>query len=178
MLPAVLYAERRPDRTLEALENALRRYESLQYQTADSDWEVLVNSPEDGFAAATTDGTAVLSAVCPVDANTYGSILLWPGKASAQIELRIRNEEGDDPLEGVFVRHGEFHQRAWTTREWFTDKGVHTEFLKNFRGLLFLRTEDGSPFAPLGLRFGKRTGPLSAVPMFRGGNVSGGLPSD
>ena len=416
ILPAVVYAERRPDRTLEALENALQKFESLrQNQTVDSDWEVLVNSPEEGFAAATGDRTTLLSAVCLPDANSYGAILLWRGEdslgtdyddfedqpvtlnwrdpdstqrtewmhlsdddgvfdsvslldrlkpqetddfldrltghaelniivavtengrtkqatfslagapsaetvkacgkeqtsagttlyfpdyvdgggwtiqmvlsnldpsrnasaavtafdpqgrevsglfgsgsrfdipslgsrlmrspgtgdirrgwievdadsslirglltyrnadsgvevgvepvelgdqftlfveessdigtgvaifkreAAARIELRIRNKEGYDPVEGVFVRHGDFHQRAWTIQEWFTDRGVHTQFLKNFRGLLFLRTDDGSPFAPVGLRFGKRTGSLSAVPVFRGGNVSGGLPSD
>jgi hypothetical protein len=105
-------------------------------------------------------------------------VAIFKRDASARIELRIRNEEGSDPLEGVFVRHRDFNQRAWTIQEWFTDRGVHTEFLKNFRGLLFLRTDNGSPFAPIGLRFGKRTGSLSAVPVFRGGNVSGGLPSD
>ena len=70
ILPAVVYAERRPDRTLEALENALQKFESLrQNQTADSDWEVLVNSPEEGFAAATGDRTTLLSAVCLPDAK-------------------------------------------------------------------------------------------------------------
>ena len=141
----------------------------LTYRNAESGVEVGVEPVELGdqftlFAEESSDiGTGVT---------------IFKPQASAQIELRIRNDEGDDPLEGVFVRHGEFHQRAWTTQDWFTEKGVHTEFLKNFRGLLFLRTEDGSPFAPHGLRFGKRTGSLSAVPMFWGGNVSGGLPSD
>ena len=37
-------------------------------------------------------------------------------------------------------------------------EGVDTEFLRDFRGLLFLRTEDGSLFAPLGLRFRKTDG--------------------
>lgn len=48
--------------------------------------------------------------------------------------------------------------------------------MRDFRGLLFLRSEDGSLFAPLGLRFGKQTGSLSAVPVIRGGDVSGGMP--
>lgn len=410
----ILFAERRPDWTLEALENALQRYGSLQYQTADSDWEVLVNSPEEGFVAVTRDGTRVLSAVCLPEANSYGAVLLWPGedslgtdyddlddqpvtlnwrepdrtqrtewfhvsdddgefdsvslldrlkpqetddfldrltshaelnvvvtvsksgrtkqatfslagapsaetvKACVQeqtsagttlyfpdfvdgggwsvqlvlsntgaaiddatvvvsvydsdgepiqrffntessfeipslgsrlmrsfgtgdirrgwievetdssavsglltyrntqsgvevgvnpvelgsqfalfveesseigtglaifkpesepaIELRIRDEDGRDPLDGVFVPRGDFHQLARTMSEWFRVEGVDTEFLRDFRGLLFLRSEDGSLFAPLGLRFGKRTGSLSAVPVIRGGDVSGGMP--
>ena len=69
-----------------------------------------------------------------------------------------------------------FHQRAQTIPEWFDVDGVDTEFLNDFRGLLFLRTEDGSPFAPLGLRFGKKTGSLSAVPVteITDGDESGG----
>ena len=51
--------------------------------------------------------------------------------------------------------------------EWFDVDGVDTEFLGDFRGLLFLRTEDGSPFVPLGLRFGKRKDSLSAVPLVK-----------
>ncbi len=85
--------------------------------------------------------------------------------ASPAIELRIRDEAGNDPLGGRFVRWRNFHQRAHTIPEWFKVEGVATEFLSDFRGLLFLRTEDGSPFAPLGLRFGKTTGSLSAVPV-------------
>ena len=92
------------------------------------------------------------------------------------IELRIRDEEGEDPLDGVFVPHEDFHQKARTMPEWFGVEGVDTEFLRDFRGLLFLRSEDGSLFAPLGLRFGKQTGSLSAVPVIRGGDVSGGMP--
>ncbi len=45
--------------------------------------------------------------------------------------------------------------------------GIDTEFLKDFRGILLLRAEDDSLFAPIGIRFGKRTGSLSAVPVIR-----------
>ena len=94
--------------------------------------------------------------------------------ASPRIELRIRDESGNDPLEGVVVRWRNFHQRARTIPEWFDVDGVDTEFLNDFRGLLFLRTEDGSPFAPLGLRFGKQTGSLSAVPVIEVADGGGG----
>ena len=55
--------------------------------------------------------------------------------------------------------------------------GVDGGFLRDFRGLLLLRTADGSPFAPLGLRFGERAGALSAVPAIRivdGVRIDGG----
>ena len=44
-------------------------------------------------------------------------------------------------------------------------RGVVTGFLEDFRGLLFLRSADGSGFAPMGLRGGKQQGSLSAVPL-------------
>ena len=103
-------------------------------------------------------------------------LAIFKPESAPEIELRIRDEEGSDPLDGVFVPHGDFHQRARTMAEWFGVEGVDTGFLRDFRGLLFLRTEDGSLFAPLGLRFGKQTGSLSAVPVIRGGDVSGGMP--
>ena len=92
-------------------------------------------------------------------------LAIFKPDASPGIEFRIRDEAGNDPLEGVVVRWRNFHQRARTIPEWFDVDGVDTEFLNDFRGLLFLRTEDRSPFAPLGLRFGKQTGSLSAVPV-------------
>ena len=103
-------------------------------------------------------------------------LAIFKPESAPEIQLRIRDEEGSDPLDGVFVPHGDFHQRARTMAEWFGVEGVDTGFLRDFRGLLFLRTEDGSLFAPLGLRFGKQTGSLSAVPVIRGGDVSGGMP--
>ena len=84
---------------------------------------------------------------------------------SPEIKLRIHDEEGEDPLEGVFITWQNFNQAAWTISEWFDVDGVAPEFLKDFRGLLFLRAEDGALFAPLGLRFGKRGESLSTVPV-------------
>ena len=103
-------------------------------------------------------------------------LAIFKPDSSPRIELRIRDEAGDDPLEGVFASWRNFNQRALTIPEWFEVDGIDTEFLRDFRGLLFLRTEDGSPFAPLGLRFGKRTGSLSAVPVIEvlDGGESGG----
>ena len=103
-------------------------------------------------------------------------LAIFKPESEPTIELRIRDEEGRDPLDGVFVPHEDFHQRARTMPEWFGVEGVDTGFLRDFRGLLFLRSEDDSLFAPLGLRFGKQTGSLSAVPVIRGGDVSGGMP--
>ena len=96
----------------------------------------------------------------------------------SRIELRLRDESGRDPLEDVFIPWRDFRQSARTLSEWFDVDGVETEFLTDFRGLLLLRTEDGSGFAPLGLRFGKGTGALSAVPLIRivdGVRIDGGV---
>ena len=100
--------------------------------------------------------------------------------SSSDIELRIRGEEGTAPLIGGFVSWRDSHQAARTLPEWFTVEGVDTEFLGNFRGFLFLRSEDDHPFAPLGLRFGKQVSSLSAMPVIRvpdgGGRDGGHLP--
>ncbi len=102
------------------------------------------------------------------ESPTVGAgVAVYKPDAAARVELRIRDEEGHDPMEGGVVRWGDFRQAARTLPEWFAGEGVDTEFLRDFRGLLFLETEDESPFAPLGLRFGKGTSSLSAVPAIR-----------
>ena len=102
------------------------------------------------------------------ESMTVGAgVAVFKPNAAPRLELRIRDEEGNDPLEGGFVPWGDFQQAARTLPEWFAAEGVDTGFLADFRGLLFLETEDGSEFAPLGLRFGKRTSSLSAVPATR-----------
>ena len=114
------------------------------------------------------------------ESGTIGAgLALFKPDVSSRIELRLRDEEGNDPLEGVFLPWRDFHQAARTLPEWFDVPGVDTGFLADFRGLLFLRTENESPFAPLGLRFGKGTSSLSAVPAIRiaeGGGIDGGHP--
>ena len=102
-------------------------------------------------------------------------LAIFKPDSSPRIELRIRDEEGSDPLEGVFIPWGNFNHKALTIPEWLDVDGVDTEFLRDFRGLLFLRSEDGSLFAPLGLRFEKRGRSLSAVPVIKGGDVTGGM---
>ena len=94
-------------------------------------------------------------------------LAIFKPESSPEIELRIRDEEGEDPLDGQVVQLGNFSQKAITIPEWFDQGGADTGFLRDFRGLLFLRSEDGSPFAPLGLRFGKKKGSLSAVPVIK-----------
>jgi hypothetical protein len=102
------------------------------------------------------------------ESPTVGAgVAVYKTDAAARVELRIRDEEGHDPMEGGVVRWGDFRQAARTLPEWFAGEGVDTEFLRDFRGLLFLETEDESRFAPLGLRFGKGTSSLSAVPAIR-----------
>ena len=114
------------------------------------------------------------------ESGTVGAgLALFKPEAESRIELRLRDEAGKDPLNGLFVPWRDFHQAARTLPEWFDVEGVDTEFLRDLRGLLFLRTEDESGFAPLGLRFGKRTSSLSAVPAIRipdGGGIDGGHP--
>ena len=127
----------------------------LTYRHVQTGIEVGVASVEPGtrfalFVEETTDiGT--------------GLALFKPDKTST-IELRIRDEQGQDPL-GTAVTAGDFDQRAATIPEWLS--GEDTSFLSNFRGLLFLQSSDDSPFFPLGLRFGKQKGSLSAVPIIR-----------
>ena len=92
-------------------------------------------------------------------------LAVFKPETSPKLELRIRDEAGDDPLDGTFVTWRSFNQQALTIPEWFNVEGVDTGFLRDFRGVLFVQTEDGSLFAPLGLRYGKKKGSLSAVPV-------------
>ena len=112
------------------------------------------------------------------ESGTVGAgLALFKPEAESRIELRLRDEEGEDPLNGLFLPWKDFRQGALTLPEWFDVPGVDADFLRDFRGLLFLRTEDESGFAPLGLRFGKGTSSLSAVPVIRirdGGGIEGG----
>ena len=114
------------------------------------------------------------------ESETVGAgLALFKPDAESRIELRLRDEEGNDPLNGLFVPWRDFHQAALTLPEWFAVEGIDMGFLEDFHGFLFLRSEDGTPFAPLGLRFGKRTSSLSAVPTIRvpdGGGNDGGHP--
>ena len=82
------------------------------------------------------------------------------------IDFRIRDHEGNEiPGTEDLVWHT-LNQDAKTLREWFGD-ATDNSFLDDFKGTLFLRTQDGSEFAPIGLRFGKRKAALSAVPVIR-----------
>ncbi len=114
------------------------------------------------------------------ESETVGAgLALFKPNAESRIELRLRDEEGNDPLNGSFVLWGDFHQAARTLPEWFSVEGIDMGFLEDFHGFLLLRSEDGTPFAPFGLRFGKRTSSISAVPAIRvpdGGGNDGGHP--
>ncbi len=138
-------------------------------------------------------GSGVEVGVAPVEMGNHFSLFVeengevgaglavFKPDPDSRIELRIRDESGRDPLEDVFIPWRDFRQSARTLSEWFDVDGVDRGFLREFRGLLLLRTEDGSPFAPLGLRFGKGTGALSAVPVIRivdGVRIDGGVEID
>ena len=104
-------------------------------------------------------------------------VAIFKPDASPNVELRIRDEEGNDPLNGVFIPWENFHQKAGTLPEWLGVEGVDTGFLSDFRGLLFIRSENDTQFAPLGLRFGKTSRSLSSVPAIRildGDGIGGG----
>ena len=100
-------------------------------------------------------------------ADVGAGVAVFKPEAPPSIQLRVRDDEGDDPSDGAFVSRGNFHQDALTLPEWFTAEGIDKGFPSDFRGLLLLQTEDESPFAPLGLRFGKRNQSLSSVPAIR-----------
>ena len=86
---------------------------------------------------------------------------------SSTIEFRIYGEDGINPLGEGLARVGNFNQVARTIPEWFDADGINTEFIQDFRGILLLRSEDGSLFAPIGIRFGRRGESLSSVPVIR-----------
>ena len=89
-------------------------------------------------------------------------LAIYKPEADSQIEFQFRDEAGQDPL-GEDVQWGDFRQRAGVLSEWL--QGADQTFLRDFRGLLLLEADEGASFAPLGLRFGKRQGSLSAVPV-------------
>ena len=104
-------------------------------------------------------------------ADVGTGLAIFKPQPGAGIEFDIRDPAGRNPLEGVLTRR-DFQQQVGTLPEWF--EGVGGEFLGDFRGLLFLRAVDGASFAPLGLRGGKQTGSLSAVPAIPIADPGGG----
>ena len=130
----------------------------LTYRDARSGIEVGVNPVELGQRFA----------LFVEESQTVGAgVAIFKRDAASGVELRLRDEEGNDPLEGGSVRWEDFRQAARTLPEWFDVDGADTEFLEDFRGLLLVDAEDESALTPLGLRFGKRTSSLSAVPAIR-----------
>ena len=130
----------------------------LTYRHAETGVEVSVESVELGshFALFVEESDGIGT-----------GLAIFKPDPSSTIEFRIRDEDGVNPLGEGFARVGDFNQAARTILEWFAMDGIDTEFLEDFRGLLFLRAEDGSSFAPIGIRFGKRGESLSAVPVIR-----------
>ena len=136
-------------------------------------------------------GTGIEVSVEPVELGSHFALFveessgigtglaIFKPDPSSTIEFRIHDEDGINPLGEEFVTHpvggATFQQSVGSIPRWFDVDGIDTEFLsewktdpyENFRGLLFLRAEDGALFAPIGIRFGRRGGSLSAVPVIR-----------
>ena len=121
--------------------------------------------------------TGVEVSVEPVELGSYFALFveessdigtglaIFKPDLSSTIEFRIYGEDGINPLDEEFARVGDFNQAGRTIPEWFAMDGIDTEFLKDFRGILLLRAEDDSLFAPIGIRFGNRGESLSTVPV-------------
>ena len=92
----------------------------------------------------------------------------------SRIELRLRDESGATRWMGRSSPRRIFTNRRARFQNGSTWTGWTEDFLRDFRGLLLLRTKDESEFAPLGLRFGKGTGALSAVPLIPGADPGSG----
>ena len=130
----------------------------LTYRNAGTGLEVSVESAELGnhFALFVEESS-----------NIGTGLAIFKPDPSSKIEFRIYGEDGINPLGEGLARVGNFNQVARTIPEWFDADGINTEFLKDFRGILLLRAEDDSLFAPIGIRFGKQGESLSAVPVTR-----------
>ena len=106
------------------------------------------------------------------ESSTIGTgLAIFKPDPTSTIEFRIRDEDGINPLGEGFITHPiagrTFQQDALAIPQWFALDGIDTEFLRDFQGLLFLRSEEDALFAPIGLRFGKTKGSFSAVPVFQ-----------
>ena len=130
----------------------------LTYRNSETGIEVGVESAElgDHFALFVEESSDIGTGVA-----------IFKPDPSSTIEFRIYSEDGSNPLGEGLARVGDFNQVARTIPEWFDADGIDTEFLQDFRGLLFLQAEDGASFAPIGIRFGKRGESLSAIPVIR-----------
>ena len=138
-------------------------------------------------------GTGVEVSVEPVELGNHFALFveesggigtglaIFKPDPSSTIEFRIHDEDGINPLGERFVTHPiegrTFQQAVGSIPRWFAVDGIDTEFLKDFRGILLLRAEDDSLFAPIGIRFGKRGESLSAVPVIRVTGDDGDMPS-
>ena len=148
----------------------------LTYRNAETGVEVSVEPVELGshFALFVEESSGIGT-----------GLAIFKPEPSSTIEFRIHDEDGINPLGEGFVTHPiegrTFQQAVGSIPRWFDVDGIDTEFLKDFRGILLLRAEDDSLFAPIGIRFGKRTGSLSAVPVIQvtgeDGTDDGNMPS-
>ena len=148
----------------------------LTYRNAETGIEVSVEPVELGnhFALFVEESSGIGT-----------GLAIFKPDPSSTIELRIYGEDGINPLGEGFVTHPiegrTFQQSVGSIPRWFAVDGIDTEFLQDFRGLLFLRSEASALFAPLGIRFGNRGRSLSAVPVIRvtgeDGTDDGDMPS-
>ena len=134
LLPAV-YAERLADR---ALESVVRQFGgSLQFQTSDGDWEVVRNSPEEGYLAGVGSGTGqVLAVICEPD-NFYGAVLYWYEGADS---LGTYYDDGDDQPVTLNWRDPDLTQRTQWTHLSYDDQ--------EFDSVLLVNEADGQSVKP------------------------------
>ena len=122
----------------------------LTYRHAQSGIEVGVEPVEPGnhFALFVEESSEIGT----------GLAIFKPDSSPQGLKSESATKKGGTLWTGCPYREGDFHQLAWTMLEWFDVDGVDTEFLGDFRGLLFLRTEDGSPFVTARVAFREAEG--------------------
>ena len=118
----------------------------LTYRQAETGVEVSVKPVELGSQFALfVEESSVVGAGVAISNRT-------PPRTSSFVSVTRR---GTIRWTGCTSHGGTFTNWRSRSRNGSTWEGVDKEFLTDFRGLLFLRTEDESPFAPLGCGSGK-----------------------
>ena len=125
----------------------------LTYQHAETGVEVGVGPVElgDQFALFVEESS---------DIGTGLAVYNPDQSLNSEFEYHLRDEAGDLPENMGFYSSIGWQHEALTVMQWFFG-----DLPTDFRGLMFLGSRGADPFAPLGLRFGKQTSSLSAVPV-------------
>ena len=109
LFPALCAAQRADQTWEKAIQTA---GDLLKHQTADDDWTVLHDSPEEGFSAATPSGTGQVLAVLCEPNEFYGAALFWYEGGDA---LGTSYDDGDAQPVTFNWRNPDLTQRKqWT----------------------------------------------------------------